>query len=1005
MGSNSDRSVRVFISSTFRDMQEERNYLVKFIFPRLRKICEQRGVSWSEVDLRWGITAEQSAEEQVLPICLEEIQRCRPYFIGILGERYGWVPDKINQALIEREPWITEHLHHSVTELEILHGVLNNPEMAGKVLFYFRDPASIQQLPAERQKDYLEVLNPDEIEKYGQEEAQKRTQDRQTKLVELKERIRKSGLPLKEGFQNPEQLGAWVLEDMTAIIDRLYPENSQPTPLKLEGLVHESFAVNRAKIYIGGDKYYKKIDEYLLTSHSPVVVLGESGIGKSALLANWGLKYRKEHPDTLLIMHFIGASAASSDWSAMLRRILSELQERFNIQGELPTDINELRETLPVWLNLAAQKGRVLLILDALNQLEDKQGAQELTWLPVTFPEKVQVILSTLPGKTLDSLIKRGYPVLSVEPLMEQEREEFIHQFLAQYSKQLSSQQMKKIVDDPLFSNPLGLRNLLDELRQFGSFELLDETIQHYLSADSITGLLELIFERCEKDFETERPGLVKDVLCNIWAARQGLSEAELLDLLGDGTKPLAQRIWSPLHLALEESFIEHNGLIVFSHEYIRQAVEKHYLADESEKNSVHKKLADYFYEMPGFSRRKVDELPWQLQRIKEWSRLYAVLAYPAFFMAQWEANQFDLYAYWTFLEENSDFKRVQAYQDVLKNPLIPGYKNFLVELSLFFIHTGYLETAMTLLKEQEKIGRSDQNLNYLQNAIGNQALILNTWGKLDESMAMQKEKERICRLLGNKFGVQAAIGNQALILMSWGRLDDAMKLLKEQESVYRESGDKDGLQRSLGNQALILKAWGKFDDSMALQKEKEIICREMGNKDGLQISLGNQALILKNKGRFDEAMALFAEQEKIIHELNNKDALQNLLGYQAQILHIQGKSQEAMAMHKEKERICRELGNLDGIQESLGDQALILQKWGKLDESMHLLAEKEKICLQLNNIRSLCLTWVYQGTNYLIKGEKAKALELLHKAYDQANQNGYQELAEKTKNLLARFS
>lgn len=47
-----DRQIRVFISSTFRDMQAERNYLVKFIFPQLRKLCESRSVTWGEVDLR-----------------------------------------------------------------------------------------------------------------------------------------------------------------------------------------------------------------------------------------------------------------------------------------------------------------------------------------------------------------------------------------------------------------------------------------------------------------------------------------------------------------------------------------------------------------------------------------------------------------------------------------------------------------------------------------------------------------------------------------------------------------------------------------------------------------------------------------------------------------------------------------------------------------------------------------------------------------------------------------
>jgi hypothetical protein len=37
------RTIRVFVSSTFRDMFAEREELVKRVFPQLRKLCEQRG--------------------------------------------------------------------------------------------------------------------------------------------------------------------------------------------------------------------------------------------------------------------------------------------------------------------------------------------------------------------------------------------------------------------------------------------------------------------------------------------------------------------------------------------------------------------------------------------------------------------------------------------------------------------------------------------------------------------------------------------------------------------------------------------------------------------------------------------------------------------------------------------------------------------------------------------------------------------------------------------------
>lgn len=40
----------------FRDMNEERTLLISKIFPQINELCESRDVSFSFVDLRWGIT-------------------------------------------------------------------------------------------------------------------------------------------------------------------------------------------------------------------------------------------------------------------------------------------------------------------------------------------------------------------------------------------------------------------------------------------------------------------------------------------------------------------------------------------------------------------------------------------------------------------------------------------------------------------------------------------------------------------------------------------------------------------------------------------------------------------------------------------------------------------------------------------------------------------------------------------------------------------------------------
>ena len=100
-----ERVVRVFISSTFRDMIEDRNELMAQVWPALRKVCRGRAVEFVEVDLRWGVTEEQAQRKETLRHCLAEIKRCRPYFIGLLGERYGWMPgpEAYTAALLDEE--------------------------------------------------------------------------------------------------------------------------------------------------------------------------------------------------------------------------------------------------------------------------------------------------------------------------------------------------------------------------------------------------------------------------------------------------------------------------------------------------------------------------------------------------------------------------------------------------------------------------------------------------------------------------------------------------------------------------------------------------------------------------------------------------------------------------------------------------------------------------------------------------------------------------------------
>jgi len=58
------KTVRVFISSTFRDMHAEGYYLVKLVFPDLQEWCENRKLLLVDIDLHWGVTEEDATRHK-----------------------------------------------------------------------------------------------------------------------------------------------------------------------------------------------------------------------------------------------------------------------------------------------------------------------------------------------------------------------------------------------------------------------------------------------------------------------------------------------------------------------------------------------------------------------------------------------------------------------------------------------------------------------------------------------------------------------------------------------------------------------------------------------------------------------------------------------------------------------------------------------------------------------------------------------------------------------------
>jgi hypothetical protein len=56
-----------------------------------------------------------------------------------------------------------------------------------------------------------------------------------------------------------------------------------------------------------------------------------------------------------------------------------------------------------------------------------------------------------------------------------------------------------------------------------------------------------------------------------ITCARFGLSESEILNLLGNNGEPLPHRYWTPLYLATENALVARSGLLAPGHELLSQ--------------------------------------------------------------------------------------------------------------------------------------------------------------------------------------------------------------------------------------------------------------------------------------------------------------------------------------------------------------------------------------------------------------------------------------------------
>ncbi len=487
------RKIRVFLSSTFQDLQTERDYLVKHIFPAFKAIADKRNVDFSVIDLRWGVTEKEVRDGKTIEVCLNAVDETRPYFIGLIGNRYGYCPElkeiKNSKRLLNLHPWVADCLNNrmSITEMEIRYGAFLK---ADNILSHF----------------YIKNRT-----RHSDESLEKKT--RLSTLRKMIEKKAEEGLCGVSHYTSAKKLGTKVYADLLRLLDELYPESQTSAGYILAE--RQKYLVSQyQKIYFN-DLAIDDLEEAVCARRSKkwCLVLNnkERGIGKTALICNW----RKEDPH-------------------VVRTLLNELNN---------TSQDALMHFRYELSNRHLEASDVIWIIDGIDYLHTYSDCN-LYWLASPELQNTRIIITTHSDymenkvKYFAQNEKRTCIIHDNTSLrVYTERIKIIKAYLNLFAKKLTQDQYHKIQEDSKFGNTGVLKVFLQELLQFGrDGKELSAFMKPYFTKGSLSPIydfFDVVIKRLEQDYGSD---IVNTYFGLLSITNYGIPAAKMQQLLHMGT-------------------------------------------------------------------------------------------------------------------------------------------------------------------------------------------------------------------------------------------------------------------------------------------------------------------------------------------------------------------------------------------------------------------------------------------------------------------------------------
>eukprot|EP00741_Cyanophora_paradoxa_P015382 tig00020876_g14848.t1 len=362
------------------------------------------------------------------------------------------------------------------------------------------------------------------------------------------------------------------------------------------------------RVFVRDEEEMEALSAYAAASGPEILIVrGEEGCGKSALLANWAKEWAALHPDDVMILYFGFESQGSAPLASIARRLSGDViraqwpgTEGLNLRGSEA----EVAARLSAFLAAGASSSaaRVVLALDGLDALrEDSATAvRDLAWLPPAAGPRLRILVSSGPrGPVLDAAMARPHTAREVAPLSEARRRAAAEAALRERGRPLPDACLERVARAEACRRPLFLAVLLDELSRAPAEAHLEAEVDALLGCGGAPrDLFRAVLRRLAA---RHGASLVREAASAVACARRGMAEDELKALVGvdniGGPEPEEwDRFWGEFRPLLASG----GGLFAFAHRSAGEAAELD--------------LGAFFARRPA-SQRRAEEAPWALAR------------------------------------------------------------------------------------------------------------------------------------------------------------------------------------------------------------------------------------------------------------------------------------------------------------------------------------------------------------------------------------------------------